>query len=280
MNVSRAKNSAKRAAREVAPWIVILARVGYVAKGVVYIIVGYLAFEAAFGSGGQTTGSKGALRSIADEPFGQTLLVLAGIGLFGYALWKTIQAILDPDNKGTDAEGLAQRIGYAASAVIHYFLAFYALDIALGLTAGSSSSGDGGGTNDITASLITHPLGKWLVIAVAVGIFVYAFKEAKKAITAKFGDHIHFESLDHNVRTWLKRAGRLGHGARAVVFTLTGFFLGRAAWQANPSQETGLDAALGTLAQESAWLLAVVALGLIGYGVWALVKARYRSFRV
>lgn len=275
MNASRAKSSARRAAREVAPWVVILARIGYVAKGIVYIIVGCLAFEAAFGAGGQTTGSKGAIRSIADEPFGQTLLVLVGIGLFGYALWKTIQALLDPDGKGTDGEGLAKRMGYAASAVIHYGLSFYALDMALGLTGGSGS-----GSQDLTARLITHPLGKWLVILVGIGVLVYAFREAKKAITGEFGDHIHFEGLDHNVRAWVRRAGRLGHGARALVFTLIGFFVVRSAWNAAPDQQTGLDAALGTIAQESWWLLAVVALGLIGYGVWALVKARYRSFRI
>jgi hypothetical protein len=273
--VSRAKNAATRKAREVAPWIILLARIGYVAKGVVYIIIGYLAFDAAFGGGGQTTGSKGALRTIADEPFGQTLLVLAGIGLFGYALWKTIQATLDPDGNGTDGEGLAKRIGYAASAVLHYGLSYYALDIALGLSGGSD-----GGTQDLTAKFITHPVGKWLVILVGIGVLVYAFKEAKKAITGKFGDHIHFDGLIHKVSTWVRRAGRLGHGARAVVFALTGFFLVRSAWNANPDQETGLDAALGTLAQESGWLLALVAAGVIGYGIWCLVKARYRSFQI
>lgn len=271
-----AQAHAQRAAHEVSPWVERLARIGYAAKGIVYMIVGALALDAAFGAGGQTTGSKGAIRTIAEQSYGQVLLTLVALGLFGYALWKAVQATLDPDGKGSDGEGWAKRIGYAASSVMHVTLALYALSLAYGFGGG----GSGGGTQSLTAKVLANPLGKWLIILVGVGVLVYAFRELYKAWSGDLSDHIHLESLDHRVRTWVRRAGRLGHGARGVVFALIGVFLVQAGWQSSSGEARGLEGALDTIAAQSAWLLALVALGLFCYGAFAMVKARYRSFNV
>ena len=114
----QAGHHARRAGREARPWVRPLARAGYAAKGVLYITIGILAAMAAFGGGGDgaTTGSKGAIRAIQEQPFGQVLLVLLTVGLAGYALWRFVQAILDPEGEGTDAKGAASSRGSSTAA--------------------------------------------------------------------------------------------------------------------------------------------------------------------
>lgn len=274
----RAAGEARRATTNASrsDWVEMLARFGYAAKGVVYMIVGILAFQAASGSGGQTTGSEGALRAVAGQPFGQVLLWLIGIGLIGYALWRFIQAGLDPDRKGTDASGIASRVGYAVSGVIHGGLAFYAFQLASG-----NGGGSGGGTQDMTAKVLANPFGTWLVGLAGVAVIAYGLKSAYRAYTRRYRDKMAFGRLDARARTWVDRAGRLGLSARAVVFALIGVFLIRAALQSDASEARGLEGALDTLAAQpyGPWLLGLVAIGLACYGFYSLVEARYRTFR-
>lgn len=252
-----------------------MARLGYAAKGVVYMIVGILAVQAAFGTGGETTGSEGALRALADQPFGQALLWLLGIGLLCYAVWRFIQAGLDPDRKGTDASGIASRVGYAASGVIHGGLAFYAFGIATG-----NGGGGGGSTQTMTAKVLATPFGAWLVGLAGLAVLAYGLKAAHSAYTRRYRRKVPFGSLDARARTWVDRAGRLGLSARAVVFALIGVFLIKAAVQSDASEARGLEGALDTLAGQpyGPWLLGLVAIGLACYGFYSLVQARYRSF--
>lgn len=276
--VSRSTASAQAAARSAfrSDWVVLVARLGYAAKGVVYIIVGVLATKAAFGQGGQTTGSEGAIRAIAGQPFGQTMLWLVAIGLLGYALWRFIQAGVDPEHKGSDASGIAARLGYAASGVIHGALAFYAI----GLATGDGGGGGGGSTQSLTAKVLANPFGQVIVGIAGLAVIAYGVKAAYRAYTRKYRDKVAFGQLDARARRWVDHAGRLGLSARAVVFALIGIFLLRAAIQSDASEALGLEGALDTLARQpyGPWLLALVAIGLVCYGVFSIVKARYRVF--
>src|SRR6187549_2618386 len=101
------------------PWVEVLARIGYVVRGVLYIVVGILAVQVALGAGGETTDKGGALTAIGIQPFGTVLLVLTIIGLAGYSLWGFIRAIFDPFNRGTSPRGIAQRLGYVVSAITY-----------------------------------------------------------------------------------------------------------------------------------------------------------------
>ncbi len=275
--VTRSTASAQAAARSAfrSDWVVLLARLGYAAKGVVYIIVGVLATQAAFGRGGETTGSEGALRTIAAQPFGQAMLWLVGLGLFGYALWRFIQAGIDPEHKGTDASGVAARLGYVASGVIHASLALYAIRLATG-----SGGGGGGSTQSLTAKVLANPFGQVVVGLAGLAVIAYGLKAAYSAYTRKYRDKVAFGQLDARARQWVDRVGRLGLSARAVVFGLIGVFLLRAAIQSDASEARGLEGALDTVARQpyGPWLLALVAIGLACYGVFSIVKARYRAF--
>src|SRR5215217_266504 len=124
---------AEDAARHASPWVEGIARFGYAAKGVVYVVMGVLAVLAAVNAGGgSTTDQNGAFQTIEEAPFGQVLLGVVTVGLMGYVLWRSIQAVADPDGEGLDPKGVAKRIGYAGSALLHAFFAFTVANLAAG----------------------------------------------------------------------------------------------------------------------------------------------------
>ncbi|WP_315785056.1 DUF1206 domain-containing protein [Fischerella sp. JS2] len=254
-------------------WIERLARFGYISKGVVYAIVGFLALQAAVGSGGKTTDSQGALQTIVKQPFGQILLALIAIGLLGYVIWRFVEAIKDPQNKGTDAKGLAQRFSYIINGLIYAGLAFTAIKLALG-TGGNSNTNS---TQDWTARILSQPFGRWLIGTVGVLIIGFAFYQFYQAFSNKIRKRLNLTELSNAERKWVMTICRFGVAARGVVFCIIGWFLIQAATQYDPTHAGGLDQALQTLAQQpyGSWLLGIVALGLIAYGVYMVVQARY-----
>ncbi|PSQ89434.1 MAG: hypothetical protein BRD45_03215 [Bacteroidetes bacterium QS_8_64_10] len=278
----RPAQAAEREARQAAPddWLETFARVGYAAKGVVYTVVGVLAVQAAFGSGGQTTGSKGALQEIASQSFGQILLGLTALGLACYGIWRLILATLDPKDKGTDAEGVVKRIGYAVSGLVNLGLAMWAARIVMQTGGGGGGSGSGS-KQAMTAKLMSQPYGLWLVGivgAIIVGVGLYHFY---KAYRAKFMEKYKAGEMNRTERKWAKRIGQWGLSARGVTFAMIGVFFVQAALTANPSQAKGLGGAFRTLQQQSygPWLLGLVAAGFVCYGVYCFSYARYRRFQ-
>lgn len=261
--------------RKSSAWIERLARFGYAAKGVVYIIIGLLATQAAIGAGGKTTDAKGALQTIVTQPFGKFLLALVAIGLVGYVLWRFVQAFLDPENKGTDSKGILQRIGDGFSGLIYAGIALSAVQIILG-SGGSSNSNS---TRDWTARLLAQPFGQWLVGtigAITIGMGFYEFYQAYKA---KFRNQLKLNQMSNKEQTWATRLGRFGLAARGIVFIAIGFFFIQAARQQDPNQAIGLSGALQKLAQQphGTWILGIVAIGLVAYGIYQGVLARYRQ---
>lgn len=253
-----------------------LARLGYAAKGVVYIIMGLLAGKLALGQGGQATDQRGALRTIAAQPFGQFLLVVVAIGLLAFGLWSLIQAIYDTEGEGRQAKGIMARIGYAVVGIAYLALAFGAYQLATGNGNGGSSSTSV--TQDATAKLLTLPVGVPLVVIVGLVVLGVALYLYAGAYRAKFQRRLALTNLRLQVRKTVVSLGRLGYAALGVVFTIIGFFLIVAAVQFNPRQAKGLDAAIGELQKLpfGQLLLGIVALGMLAYGVYSFVEARYR----
>ncbi len=247
-----------------------LARSGYGARGVVYVIVGWLAVLAALGTGAATD-SKGALVTILQQPFGEVLLGLVAFGLLGYAVWRLVQAWLDTDRHGSDAKGLAVRSGLAVSAVTHLLLALFAVSLIFGWDAG----GGGDGARDWTAWLLQQPFGRWLVGLIGAAVIGAGLAHMIK------GWRAHFEKYLQMDRELLDKASpvcRFGLIARGVVFLIIGGFLVIAAWRFSSGEVVGLKGALETLQQQPyGWiLLGIVALGLFAFGIYSLIEARYR----
>lgn len=275
------KQHAHHALAGSSPWIVFLARMGYGAKGVVYALVGVLAVLAAFGRGGQVDGSKSALATLIDEPGGQVLLFVIAVGLAGYALWCFVRAFADPEHEGTDAKGIGKRAISVLKGLIHLALVLAVLQMVFGW--GSSGGGSGGGgegnqAQDWTARVMSWPAGRWLVIIAGIAIAIYGLQQLYKAWTTDLDDQLDLSDMDSSGRQWTIRFARFGMGARGVVFVIIGGFLTIAGIRTDPQKSKGFGEAMRYVQEQpyGPWLLAVVALGLIAYGFYELVRARYR----
>jgi len=264
------KQGAQQAAAQ--PWFEQLARFGYAAKGVVYLVAGALSARAAFGLGGTTMDARGALVTILSEPFGKLALVLIGAGLIGYVLLRLVQAFIDPERKGSDAKGIAARVGYLTSAVIYGALAWTALALANG--SGGTSANQGA---DLVGRVFALPLGRWLVGIGGLIVIGGGVHQLYKAYSADFSEHFRWNEMSATERTWAVRLGRLGLAARGIVQGLIGLFLVQAALLFDPSKVQGPGGALQSLARPpfGLWTVGVVAVGLAAYGIYMLAAARY-----
>jgi hypothetical protein len=254
--------------------LALLARSGYAARGLVYLVVGGLAVLAALGQGGQTTDAHGALTTLLTQPFGKVLLGIVALGLIGYALWRVVQALADVDHHGTDPKGLTIRGGLLVSAVAHSLLAVFAL----GLIFGWGSSVGGGGESaaqNWTAWLMRQPFGRWLVGLIGLVIVGAGIAHMIKGYRARFEK---FLEMDAATLEKVSPVCRFGLVARGVVFVIIGGFLIIAAVELDSAQARGLQGALQTLQQQAyGWiLLGLVALGLVAFGIYSLIEAWYR----
>jgi hypothetical protein len=242
----------------------------------VYITIGGLAALAAFGGGGETTDTKGAIARIATYPFGQALLIFLAVGLAGYSAWRFVQGIANTEHEGMGLKALLKRGGSIVSGLIHLGLALFAVRILIGVRAENGNE-----AASWTAWLMQQPFGVWLVMIVgllAVGVGVYQFYFG---LQEKFRQRLQVTRMSSRELKWAERAGKSGYMARGVVFAVIGLLLLVAASQQDPNEAQGLDGALDTLASQpyGPILLGAVALGLAAYGLYMFVEARYRNLR-
>jgi hypothetical protein len=270
MPVRRAESTAEGVQRTTA--FEGLSRAGFAARGVVYGIIGILAIKLAIGAGGRATDQSGALRTIANQPFGEVLLVLVAIGLGGYSLWRLSHALLGHGPERSDSG--FDRVAALGSGLAYAAMCAVAVQILLG--SGGSTSGH---ASKATAGVLSWPGGTWLVGfagALLVGIALY---QGYRGLTQDFLKDAKTEQMSATTRRWYKLVATFGHLARTVVFGLVGIFLIKAAIEFDPSKAVGLDGALAKLANQSygSALLGLVAAGLIAFAVYSLADVRYRK---
>jgi hypothetical protein len=256
--------------------LVRLGRLGYAAKGVVYVVMGFLATEAALGIGGGSTDSRGALRTIGEAPFGKIALVIVMIGLFGYAAWRLTNAFTDAERRGDDPSGIALRIGGAVRGLAYGALALWTLQYLM-----SKPSTDGNQTRSATDRVLAMPGGRWIVIAIGLGVIAYAIYQIFRAVSRKFLKRLDLSSAGSETKRRIERIGLFGIAARAIVFGMIGVLFVRAGWTYDPSKAGGIRQSLDALARQPLGriLFGVVALGLIAFGIFELATARYRVMR-
>ena len=237
-----------------------LARSGFVARGVVYGIIGLLAIKLALGDGGRTTNQQGALRTIAHQSFGHTLLTLVAIGLGGYALWRLLRAAIGHGPEAADS-GMG-RVAGVVSGIAYTALCITAIQI-----LGGSNTSKSGSAHKPTAGVLGWSGGVWIVGAAGLILVGVAIYQAHKGLSKNFLEDSKTEQMSAHTRKLFTTVGVVGYCARGVVFGLVGYFLVKAAVDYSPSQAAGLDGALARLEHQAYGpvLLGIVAAGLIAF---------------
>ena len=250
------------------------ARAGYAARGAVFLIVGYFAFRAAFAAG-RAMSMKDAVDTIAGSIFGTALLALLVLSLAAFTAWRLIQVFFDVDRHGTDAKGLFVRAGLLVSAFAYGGLAAYAASILFGLGSGSG----GGGADSVIAAAYEAGYGRWLTLAVAVGMAAAGVAHLVKGFKAGFEK---FMNIPGRIETWLKPLCQFGLIARGVTFFVLAGLLFTGVVSYTAGSKPGLETALREVSSWSfGWvLLSVIGAGLMAFGLYAVAEAIYRRVRV
>lgn len=238
-----------------------LVRLGFAARGLVYILLGYLALSTASQADG---GGEAVFDMLQQVPLGTALLWVIAIGMLAYAVFKYLSGISDIQNRGADTKGVAKRIGDVASGVAHTFLAYAAYQFAIGTKQSASGSQENAGT------VLSWELGGLVIGLIGLGFLIGAVMQAKEAATGNF-----MHRISPRAPTGVEAVGRLGHAARAVVFAIIGWSLMQSAWFSSQSQVKGLGEAIVSL-RDNGTIYTLVAIGLLLFGVFSLIVARYR----
>jgi hypothetical protein len=256
-----------------------LARAGFVVKGILYVVVGTLALRVAAESGGRVTGSRGALSTVLGQPFGRAMLLVAAVGLFGYAAWRIVQGVLDPDRHGRDWKGLGMRIGFVARGVMHAVLGWQAVRLHRGLSASGAA-----GERVVARELLAWPFGDWVLVLAGLGLIGFAIQQIHAGFTGTLEEGLDVGELRRDAGEWAVHVSRFGLAARALVFIVLGWSAVMAGWDRDASAVDTTASSLRTLAAQPGdlgrWLLGVAAAGFIAYGFYQMIHARYLRIRL
>lgn len=276
MSISAARDMGRSKGHQAArsPVMRWLARAGLVARGVLYLIIGWIAIQVAFGSSGRQADQTGALHLLGRNPAGQVALWLLAIGFAGMCLWRLAEVIFGAAE--TDGDKASVRLASLGRVLIYGFITYGVFKYALGIGGPKSSDQQ---SMDLTAKAMSHPGGRVAVIvagvALAGGGLALAWSFARTKFLKKLNT-AEMSARTEKVVTWL---GRIGGVARGAVFATAGVFLIIAAVSYQPQRAKGVDSALRALARTplGPWLLLVVAIGLILFGAFSCCEARWRK---
>ena len=270
--VHDARHHARRAANS--PWVDRLARFGLAARGLVYVVIAWIAAQIAFGTSGQQADRQGAIHTLASNGFGKVLVALAGVGFAGYALWRLVETFT-----GHQDEDGAKKLGKRAVALFRAVLyGWFAVNTFLILSGSSGGGGSDKSSRTWSARLMAEPMGRWLVIALGAGFIIGGAALAWRGLTTKFEKKLKLGEMSPGMRRAVETVGLAGNVARGIVFGIIGVFFIIAAASYDPQKARGLDGSLRTLA-DADWgkaMLLAVAAGLAAFGLYSFAEARYR----
>jgi Domain of Unknown Function (DUF1206) len=270
---TRARGHAARPSAGGSGALALLGRAGFAARGLMYIVIGWIALQIAFGHSRQQADRTGALHELSSTPFGQAALWILVVGFIGMTLWRLSEAIW-PTGEGRKASA---RVLALAKAVIYAVIAYGVLKYAIGLGAPQSSNKQ---SVDLTATLLRYTGGQVLVVVIGLVLIGAGLYLGYEAWREHFLKDMQLGQLKTRTRKIVEWLGRIGGVARGIVFITAGVFLVVAAVEAKPGQAKGIDSSLRVLATTPAgpWLLALVAIGLIMFGLFSCCEARFRRF--
>ncbi|WP_034917470.1 DUF1206 domain-containing protein [Gillisia sp. CAL575] len=249
-----------------------IARTGYIAKGIIYLITGILTFMAAINIGGQKAGKEEVLGFIRKQDLGSTLLIVLSIGLLCYATWRFAQAFVDPQKRHGKPKNKGQRFALFISGITYVSLA------GLAVLAAGGSIGNSGIKN---SSILTTELGLWILAGIGLIFIGRGVYQITRLFKTNFNRKFDLESMiDEKKRKIIKNSAYLGMSARAVIFFTIGYFALKGAITANLNEIKDTSDVFSFI-ETSFWgsfQLGIVALGFICYAIYMFLSAKYRSF--
>ena len=265
---TRATRSARRAADS--PAAKALARIGLAARGVIYLLIGWLAIEVALGHSSHKPSQQGALQLLAGKSYGLFTLWLLGIGFVGYSLWRLSEAAFGVTGEGM---GAGPRLKSLVRGIVYAFLAYLTFKVITGAAGNQTRK-----QQDLTATVMHHSGGQWLVGLVGLVIVIVGLMLVAEGIRRKFMKYLRTGEMSRRTRMIVERLGMIGTTARGVVFAIVGALIIDAAVTFSPKKSGGLDKALLTLRHQAfgEFLLLIVAVGVLIFGVYGLCEARWR----
>jgi hypothetical protein len=251
--------------------------VGFLARGILYIVIGWIALLVAFGKTSQQADKTGALHALSATPFGAFALWVLVIGFFGMALWRLSQALFSQALFGGNGKKAGERWLDAARAVIYAVIGYGVLEYAIGLGSPQSSNTQ---AVDLTATVMRHPGGRIAVVIIGVVFVISGICVGYQAWRERFRKELQLDKMRPGTRRAVEWLGRVGGVARGIVFVTAGVFLVVAAVDSQPDQAKGLDSSLRALAATpfGPWLLVLVAIGFVMFGLFSCCEARWRRF--
>lgn len=268
--------TADTAAAIAAPWLERLARVGFAAKGLLYLTIGLLSARSAIGAGGRTVTNTHDAMGVLNGAFGRPLLAIIAAGLAGTGVWQIISAITDADDCGHEPKGIAKRVGAAMRGGVHLALAFAAISFALWQRSGAAQDTK---AKHWTMRVLETPGGVYLVWAAAAAIGAFGIYQLYRAWKAKLDKQLELGRLGASARRVVIAISRFGIAARGVVFVTIAVLFARAALKHNPNEAGAVDTSMKKLFAFGRWPFAAIAAGLAAYGLYLLLEARYRRIR-
>ncbi len=255
------------------PWVARLVRLGYVAKGLIYSLIGVLALRLAFGlRGGRLTDSSGVLAQLLGQPFGLLMIALIGVGIVAYALYYVFEAIADVRRKGGGVRGWLDRSLTIIKAVAYGTIGIEALNIVFG-------GRPGGDAEDNARLVMRFPLGGVLLALVGISIAIYGLTQIRMAWDARPDEEIDVSRVRREA-PWILPFGRVGTAARSVILLIMGGTLARAGLRERAADADGYSEALTTIASFHPWLLAAMGAGLLCFGIYQFCHARYARIAI
>ncbi|MFJ5775293.1 DUF1206 domain-containing protein [Streptomyces sp. NPDC093094] len=251
------------------------ARAGFVARGVLYLLVGALAVRVGLTGTKEQADRGGALADVASTPFGGALLWALGAGLAGMALWRLSEALFGA--AGPKGHKPAKRLTAGARSVFYGVSSFLVLSFATG-DRGSGAGSTDRQSQDVTGRLLGLPGGPWWVGALAAGVLGAGVWMASRAVLRKYREHLTWARMSRHQRRLMDVTGVAGGVGRGLVIAAVGFFGLKAAVAFDPAEAKGMDDVIRSFAHTPAgpWLLLAVALSLVLFGVFSLGQARWR----
>jgi uncharacterized membrane protein YidH (DUF202 family) len=249
-----------------------IAQAGLTSKGIVYSLLGVLAFLAAIEAGGQSTENadkSGVFNIVRDLPGGMVLLIILSTGLLCYSIWRGIQVKSEISN---NKKNWPRILRYSFSAIIYLFVAYTAIRLGL-----DRSTENGDSKQHLAQKILSKPFGQWLLGIAAIGFASVGAYQFYYGLSEKYRKHVQTADLHSKNETLLLNAGKVGYISRGIVWLIIAYLMFQAAIQDRPSKAGDTRKAFQFLEDSpfGSFLLSVVAIGLIAYGVFNFIRAKY-----